>query len=116
MITLLSLLVGFCWVSTSYSQLVNGTLVNGTLVNAKPTAVGTACDSVNDSDLKAYWKFDEVSGNAIDSKGVNTLVDNNTVTAGTGKISGSRHFTASTGEFFSVADNAAISATGSFSV
>lgn len=33
--------------------------------------------------LVSYWKFDEASGNAVDSQGSNTLTDVNTVTSGT---------------------------------
>jgi hypothetical protein len=36
--------------------------------------------------LSSYWKFDESSGNASDSVGVNTLTNTNTVTYETGKI------------------------------
>lgn len=54
--------------------------------------------------LISYWKFDEASGNALDSHGTNPLTDNNTVGAGAGKINGARDLTATgataTSEFF----------------
>ena len=36
--------------------------------------------------LKGYWKLDESSGNAVDSLGINTLVNTNTLTYVAGKI------------------------------
>lgn len=59
--------------------------------------------------LVSYWALDEASGNAIDSHGSNTLTDNNTVAAATGKVSGARDFELDNTESFSVADNASLS-------
>lgn len=75
----------------------------------RPAASGTACDSVNDASVAAYWRMDESSGNETDTKNGNVLVDNNTVTSAAGKISTSRQFTAANTEYFSIADNASIS-------
>jgi hypothetical protein len=68
-----------------------------------------ACDSVNDSSLKAYWKLDETSGTRSDSKGANHLTDNNTVTSGSGKVGNSAHFAAANSEYLSITDNADVS-------
>ncbi len=59
--------------------------------------------------LAGYWNMDEASGNAIDSLGISTLTDNNTVTANTGKVAGCRQFTQANYERFSHADSAALS-------
>lgn len=67
------------------------------------------CYSVNDSSLKGYWKLDEASGNAIDSKGANTLTDNNSVGTAAGKIGTSRDFAAASSRYLSIADNADLS-------
>lgn len=74
-----------------------------------PNGPSYSCDTVNDANLKGYWKLDEASGNATDSKGANTLTDNGGVTSGIGKISTARTFTAATPSYFSIADNAALS-------
>lgn len=67
------------------------------------------CYSVNDSSLKGYWKLDEASGNATDSKGANTLTDNNSVGTAAGKIGTSRDFAAASSRYLSIADNADLS-------
>lgn len=72
---------------------------------ANVSAQVTPCSSVYDANLKAYWKFDEASGNAVDSKGANTLTDNNTVGTAAGKINSARDFNAASSEDFSIADN-----------
>lgn len=70
------------------------------------------------TNLVAYWKFDESSGNASDSSGNgNTLTNNNTVTYTTGKINNCATFGSSdTDKYFQV--NSALSATsgGAYSV
>lgn len=76
------------------------------LMNRRQQDGRVSCDSINDSFLKAYWKLDELSGNAIDDKGANDLTDNNTVTTAAGIIGTSRSFTAADNEYFSIADNA----------
>src|SRR3990167_4251430 len=60
-------------------------------------------------DLIAYFKLDEASGNAEDIHSTNDLTDTNTVTNTTGKISGARQFTSANTEYFTLADNAAMS-------
>lgn len=77
--------------------------------NLHPNGPSYSCDTVNDANLKGYWKMDEASGNATDSKGANTLTDNNGVTSGVGKISTARTFTAASPSYFSIADNVALS-------
>ena len=66
--------------------------------------------------LVAAWELNEVSGNATDSKGSNTLTDNNTVTSGTGPIYAlARDFELDNAEYFSIADNTDISLSGDIS-
>ena len=55
--------------------------------------------------LISYWKFDEASGNALDSHGTNDLTDNNTVGSATGKIGNARDFELGNAEYFSKASN-----------
>lgn len=60
--------------------------------------------------IYAYWKMDEASGNRADSTGRgNTLVDNNTVTSGTGRVGNGAQFTAANSEWLSVNDNPDVS-------
>jgi hypothetical protein len=63
------------------------------------------------TDLISYWKMDEVSGNAVDSHGTNTLTPDGTGTIGTaaGKIATSRSLLAASAQSFSIADNASVS-------
>lgn len=86
----------------------------GSLNQADPATGGGGggpCDSVNDSSLKAYWKLDEASGNATDSKGANTLTETGgTIDTTTGKISDARDFEDSDSEYFEIADNTDLSA------
>lgn len=51
------------------------------------------------------WTMDETSGNALDSIGSNTLVDNNTVGTITGKLNGARQFISANDEYFEIASN-----------
>jgi hypothetical protein len=60
--------------------------------------------------LGAHWKMEEASGTRNDSHGTNHLTDNNTVTAAGGKVgTNAAQFTAANLEYFSLADNAALS-------
>lgn len=53
------------------------------------------------TDLLAYYKLDEASGDALDAHtGAKDLTDTNTVGAATGKINGGRDFEADTNEYF----------------
>jgi len=81
-----------------------------------PPVAGGGCDTVNDSDLKAYWKLDEASGDRADSKGANTLTDNNTVTSQAGKISNAAEFTTGNTEYFTRADTADVSVSSTFTI
>lgn len=67
--------------------------------------------------LVSYWKFDESSGNAADSYGVNTLTNNNTATYTTGIINNGTDLEASSSQSFSIADasQVGLDLTGSFS-
>lgn len=57
------------------------------------------------TNLVAYWKLDEASGDAIDAHGSNTLADNNTVGSTTGKINNGRDFERGNDEYFVAAHN-----------
>lgn len=75
------------------------------------SAAASGCDSLNDSSLKAYWKLDEASGDALDSKGTNTLTETSgTIDSTTGKLTNARDFEAGDTEWFEVADNTDLSA------
>ena len=64
------------------------------------------------TDLKAYWKLDEVSGARVDEVAGHSLADNNTVTYGNGKLGRAASFSASTSEFLKVNDHADLSLGG----
>lgn len=70
--------------------------------------------------IVSRWDLDEASGNAADSVGSNTLTDTNTVgSASEGPVSGitqSRDFEAGSTEYFTIADNASLSQTGSITI
>ncbi len=57
-----------------------------------------------------FGNFDEASGNRADSIGSNTFIDNATVTSTTGLQGLAAQFTAANSEYFSIADNATVSA------
>lgn len=55
------------------------------------------------TNLVAYWKFDESSGNAADSTAdANTLTNNNTVTYSTGLINNGAYLVKASKEYFSI--------------
>lgn len=59
--------------------------------------------------LESSWELTEASGNATDSRGTNTLTDNNTVTSGTGLVNATaRQFTRANSEFLNIADNSSV--------
>lgn len=63
------------------------------------------------SSLVSVWELNEASGNAVDAHGSNTLTETSgTIDAAAGKISGCRDFEAGDTEYFTVADNAGLSA------
>ena len=64
------------------------------------------------TDLKAYWKLDELSGARVDEVAGHSLADNNTVTYGNGKVGRAASFSASTSEFLKVNDHADLSLGG----
>ncbi len=80
------------------------------IANAHPNGPPINCNPVNDSSLKGYWKLDEASGNATDAKGANTLTDNGGISTQSGQVGTSRDFSAASSQYFSIADNAALSA------
>jgi hypothetical protein len=60
------------------------------------------------TNLVAYWKLDEASGNRADSHSTNTLTDNNTVASATGKIGLAADFEASNLESLSITNAAQV--------
>lgn len=52
------------------------------------------------TNLVNYWKFNETSGDAIDSVGANTLTDNGGVGSRAGKINNARAFDPTSNQFF----------------
>lgn len=58
--------------------------------------------------LKAYWKFDEASGNAADAVGANTLVNNAGITGVPGKIGNAAALASASSQYFSIANGADI--------
>lgn len=61
------------------------------------------------TNIAAYWKLDAASGNESDSVGSSTLVDNGTCGSEAGKVGNCRTFDDDVPEWFSCADNAALS-------
>lgn len=69
-----------------------------------------------DTNLVAYWKYDESSGNASDSTGNgSTLTNNGSIPYVSGKINNGADLENSGNDYFSVADNSFVSVTGDFS-
>src|SRR5262252_1520277 len=64
--------------------------------------------TISQTNLISYWKLDEVSGSRVDTKGTNTLTDNNTVTSTTGIINNAASFAAASSEYLSLASNATV--------
>lgn len=58
--------------------------------------------------MSSWWKFDESSGNAADSKGSNTLTNNNSTAYATGKIGNGADLERGSSNYFSVADAASL--------
>lgn len=65
------------------------------------------------TNLQAYWKFDEASGDAIDSKNGNTAV-NTSVTYGSGKLNNCAIYNGSA--YHTVADNSTLKPTNAISI
>lgn len=66
----------------------------------------------------AYWKFDEASGNAVDSSGNgNTLANNNSTPFVAGRVNNGANLVAANKNYFSIADNVqtGLDITGDFS-
>lgn len=95
------------------AKIGSGIKVGGGLKIASNTAAGPS-DLL--TGLVSYWKLEEASGSRADSAGSNTLTDNNTVTSATGVIGNAASFAAANLEYLSVADNASLSFSTTFSV
>jgi hypothetical protein len=67
------------------------------------------------TDMVEYYSLDEASGNALGAHASKTATDTNTVTAGTGKVSGARDFEQSSSQYFTRSDSA-FTFTGDFTV
>ena len=76
-----------------------------------------AVSCVPTTNLAAYWKFDESSGAAGDSTANgNTLTNNNTATFTTGKINNGTSLIRANHQYFTRADDASLSVTGSLTL
>lgn len=58
--------------------------------------------------LVSVWQLNESSGNAIDSYGSNTLIDNGTVGSNSGVIGTARDFEFNNSEYFSMTSNSSV--------
>lgn len=67
------------------------------------------------NNLISYWKFDEASGNAVDSVGSNTLTNNNSIAYSAWKINNGANFVSANTKYFSVADNGSLDITWDWS-
>ena len=100
------------YVETLVAQDVMATLGGRVMVAPTTTLIADLSNSAPSAlytNLIAYWKLDEASGNRADSKGSNTLTDTNTVTSTTGKQSNAAVFTKANSEYLTVADNSSLS-------
>lgn len=68
-------------------------------------------------DIKAYWKFDESSGDASDStSNSNTLTNVNSTAYGTGIINNGIDFESGSSNYMTAADSTSLSITGNMSI
>lgn len=73
-------------------------------------AFGQQDTSFLNKNLRAYWKFDEASGNAADNSGNGyTLTNTNIATYTSGKFANAGTFASASSQYFTIADNADIS-------
>ncbi len=63
-----------------------------------------ASPSVSADGLISYWKLDEASGNAVDSQGSNTLINNASAVYASGKIGNAVDLEASSVQYLSISD------------
>jgi hypothetical protein len=68
------------------------------------------------SGLTSYWKLNESSGNRVDSRGLNNLTPNGTISGVPGKINNGAEFQSANTEYLSAADNPSLRPTGSFTL
>jgi hypothetical protein len=68
------------------------------------------------TNLSGWWKLEEASGTRDDAHSTNDLTDNNTVTSAVGIQGTAGLFTKANTEYLSIADNAPLSMSGSFSI
>lgn len=62
------------------------------------------------TNLISWWKFDEASGDAVDSHGSNTLTETSgTIASVAGKVGNGRQTVIADSEYFGIADNASLS-------
>ncbi|MGD9725212.1 MAG: tail fiber domain-containing protein [Nitrospiraceae bacterium] len=100
------------YVETLVAQDVMATIGGRVMVAPTTTLIADLASSAPSAlytNLIAYWKLDEVSGNRADSKGSNTLTDTNTVTSIAGKQSNAAVFTKANSEYLTATDNSSLS-------
>jgi len=66
--------------------------------------------------LVSFWKFDESSGNAADSVGSNTLVNNGSATFVSGLINNAAHLVRASSQYFKVSSNLGIAGNGDITI
>jgi len=78
---------------------------------------GNLSDTALSNGLVGYWKFDETSGDAADSSGLNqTLTNNNSTPFTAGKFGNAADFTPASSHVFTIDDNASLSLTQYFTL
>lgn len=100
------------YVETLVAQDVMSTIGGRVMVAPTTTLIADLASSAPSAlytNLIAYWKLDEASGNRADSKGSNTLTDTNTVTSIAGKQSNAAVFTKANSEYLTATDNSSLS-------
>lgn len=65
--------------------------------------------------LNAFWRFERASGNDSTANG-NNLTNNNTILATTGRFGDAANLVRASDQYYTIADNASLSATGDFSL
>lgn len=68
------------------------------------------------TNLAAYWKLNESSGNAADSSGSSTLTNYGTATYAAGKVNNGVSLASASTQYLACADNVALSITGDLSI
>ncbi|MEK9206848.1 MAG: LamG-like jellyroll fold domain-containing protein [Patescibacteria group bacterium] len=82
--------------------------------NAYSAGTVTTGNSIK-AQMVSYWKFDESSGDAADSHGTNTLVNNGAIPYVAGKLNNGADIEASSSQYFSAVDSTSLDIVGDLS-